>query len=94
MGQRVNPRHRQGKVRVELVGDAQSMGLQTEPQQFAVAAVGRAWIGDSEGAEILRSQPNPVKPPRCLPYQAEIPEIRAIDASGFHPHRFAEQRAR
>ena len=46
MGQRVNPRHRQREIRVKLVGDAQRIGLQAQPQQPALAGVGWAGAGD------------------------------------------------
>ena len=68
--------------------------MQTEPQQRAIAVVGRAGADNGECAELLRSQPDPAELPRCVAYQAEYPEIRAVDANGFHPHWLAEQRSR
>ena len=44
--QRVHPRDGEAEVRVELVSDAERMGLQSEAQQAAVALVGERGIGD------------------------------------------------
>ena len=40
MRQRIDARDRKAEVRIELVGDAERVGLEAEPEQFAVAGVG------------------------------------------------------
>ena len=52
MGQRIDARDRQPKVRVELIGDAQGVRLQAEAQEASIAIKRVLGVEDGETLEI------------------------------------------
>ena len=92
MRQRVHARDGQPEVGVELVGDAESVGLEAEPQEPPIAVVGEGGIGDGQIRDVGWGQRNPPELFRPLPDEPRLHGIRTIGADGLHPHRLAEQR--
>ncbi len=94
MGQRIDARDRQPKVRVELIGDAQGVRLQAEAQEASVAIKRVLGVEDGETLEIADGERDLAEPLGLHPHQANHPGRRAVGDHGLDPHRLAEQRSR
>ena len=65
--QRVHARDGKPETGIELVGDAERIGLETEAQKPPVAVVGKSGVGDGQTRDVIRSQRNPAELLRLLP---------------------------
>ncbi len=93
VGKRVHAGNGQSEVRIELVGDAERVGLDSETKQLPVAAVVERRVQDGELLDVRRVQRYSTEPFAVHAYQTGDPGSRTIGAHGFHPHRLAEERA-
>src|SRR5262249_13406609 len=92
--QRVDSRDREAEVRIELVGNPEGVGLDSESQELAVAVVGQRGVLDLETSQLSARQRDA---PELLALQSDQPHRPAIGtarANSLHPHRFAEERPR
>ena len=92
VGQRIHSRDGQSEVWVELVGDAEGVGLEPEPQEPSVAIIGQSGVGDGQFSDVGRGQRSAPKPLRPLPDEACLDGIRTVRADRLHSHRLVEQR--
>ena len=72
--QRVHARDGKPETGIELVGDAERIGLEAEMQKPPVAVVGKSGVGDGQIRDIVRSQRNPAELPRLLADEARNPD--------------------
>ena len=84
---------RETEIRVELIGDAQGMGLEAETKEPSVAVVGEGGVGDLQIREVVRGQGDAAKPFRPQADEASLPSVGAVRANGLDPDRLVEQRA-
>src|SRR5262249_24936172 len=82
---------RQAEVGVELVGDAERVRLDAEPQELAVAVKPAGRITDLELAEVLGGERNLAEAFGLQPDQARNPGGSG-GTDRFHPHRLVEER--
>ena len=92
MRQRIDARDRKAEIWIELVGDAEHVGLQAEPEQFTVASVRRSGVLTPQRRDLLTCQRHAAEDLALDTDQAELPAIGADGVERNHPHRFAEQR--
>lgn len=90
--QRVHPRDGQAEVRVELVTDAQRIGLDRGPQEPPVTPVGESRFGDCQVRDVLSGQPDPAELLRLSANQTGHPDAGTAQVDGLHLHRLAEER--
>ena len=83
--QRIHAGDRQPEVGIELVGDAERVGLQAEPQQAAVAVEGVLRVEDREALEIGGGQRDLAEPLGLRPDQPDHPARRAVGAARSPP---------
>ena len=92
MRQRIDARDREPEVRIELVGNAERIGLKPKPQQAAVAVERVLRVDDGDPVEIGRGQRDLAEPLGLQPHQTNHPARRAVDQHGLDPHRLTEER--
>ena len=90
MRQRVNARDREPEVGIELVSDAQGVGLQAEAQKAPVAVVGVPRVEDCEAREIVCSERHLAEAFGLRTDQSDRPAYRAVGLHGLHPHGLVE----
>ena len=93
MRQRIDARDREPEVGIELVGDAERVGLEAKPQQASVAVERVLRVENREAIEIGRCQRDLAEPLGLRPHQADHPARRAVGLHGLDPHRLVEERA-
>ena len=93
MRQRVHAGDGEAEVRVELVGDAERVGLQRKTQPPPVALVGARGVGDGEAGHVLGGERNAQEALRAHADQAHIPTAGAVLAHGLYAHGLGELRA-
>ena len=90
MRKRIDARDREPEVGIELVGDAQGVGLQAEAQQAPVAIVGVPCVEDREPREIVGGERHLAEALRLRTDQPDRPARRAVGLHGLHPHGLVE----
>jgi len=91
--QRVNARDGEAKVRIELVGDAKRVGLQSQPQEAAVPVVAESRIQDSEGTNVAVGESYLTELLRLCADKPHSPSAVATDPHNLYAHRLIEERA-
>ena len=89
--QRVHPGDREPEVGIELVGDAERVGLETKPQQAPVAIERVLRVENREALEIGRCQRDLAEPLGLHPHQTDHPARRAVGLHGLDPHGLVEE---
>lgn len=92
MGQGVDPRDREAEERIELVGDAERVGLEAQAQQAAVAGVGQRGLVDRDGDEVAGLQGHAAELLGALADEAEDPCLGTERSHRFDAHRLRELR--
>ena len=93
MRQRIDARDRETEVRIELVGDAEGVGLEAEAEQAAVAVEGVLRLEHREALQIRGGHRHLAEPLGLRAHEADDPARRAVGLHGLHPHRLVEERA-
>ena len=91
--QRVHAGNREPEVGIELVGDAERVCLQPEPEQAAVAIVAVPRVQNAELLEVATREGDLAVALGLRPHQAGDPGVGPVRADGLHAHGLAEQRA-
>ena len=82
------------EIGIELVGDAQGVGLEAESQEAAVAVEGGSGVGDRELSEVVGGEGDLAELLGLLAHQANRPEAGAFGTDRDDAHGLVEQRAR
>ncbi len=90
MWQRIDARNGKPEVRIEFVGDSKGIGLQAEPDQFAVASIGWRRVLPPQRRDLLVSKRHPAKDLALDANQAKLSAISADRVKRDNPHRLAE----
>ena len=90
--QGIDPRYRQPKVGVKLVGNAQAISLNAKAQQSAVALVGGDAAQNLHGCEVGFGQNHPAELFRTDADDADCPCAITPLPDGFNSHRLVERR--
>ena len=93
VGQGIHARDGEPEVGVELVGDAEGIGLEAEAQEPSVAVEGRSGVGDGQAGEVVGGERDLTEPLGLLAHEADHAESGTVRADGHHPHGLAEQGA-
>ncbi len=91
--QRVHPRDREPEVGVELVGDAEGVGLEAEAQKAPIAVVRVPRVEDREAFDVRGGERHLAKALGLRADQPDRPTCRPVCFHGLNPHRLAEERA-
>ena len=90
--ERIDPGNREPEVRVELVGDAECVGLEAESQQAAIAVEGVPGVQNGEVCKICGGQRDSAEALGLHPDEPHDPACGSVRLDSLNPHRLAEKR--
>ena len=90
--QRVHARDGKTKIGIELVRNAERIGLQGDPQEPPVAIVGERRVCDRQVGDVIRGERDPAEPLRTPADESQDPDAKPIRANRLYLHRLTEQR--
>ena len=91
--QRINARDGKPKIGIELVGDAERIGLEADSQKLSVAVVGKSRVGYGQVGNVSGRERDLTELLGPLADEARLQIISTVYANGHYSHRLAEQRA-